>query len=118
MDAAGNSLAGARAITFTVSDPVGIEAISPENGEELVSLTRETVGHKLAIVLDGVVRSAPIVQSAVTGGRLTITLGGADADDAERDARELVKVLRTGALPAPLVEESVQELGPAAGSGR
>ncbi|MBX3401716.1 MAG: Ig-like domain-containing protein, partial [Gemmataceae bacterium] len=59
MDAAGNSLAGARAITFTVSDPVGIEAISPENGEELVSLTRETV-----VRFDGPVDPATITPNS------------------------------------------------------
>ncbi|MBX9579612.1 MAG: Ig-like domain-containing protein [Gemmataceae bacterium] len=42
-DAAGNPLGGETAFPFTVAAPTTISEISPTNGEELVSLTRETV---------------------------------------------------------------------------
>ena len=77
---------------------------------ELGTLTAESVGKKLAIVLDDVIRSAPIVQSTITGGHLVITLGGDDRDREAREAQELVDVLRSGSLPAPLMEERLDRL--------
>ena len=52
-------------------------------------------------------RSAPVIQSAITGGKVSITMGGADPAEQARDAAELVNVLRAGSLPAPLREESI-----------
>jgi len=42
-DVTGNALDGPTTFNFTVSDPVGITSISPASGEELVSVTRETI---------------------------------------------------------------------------
>lgn len=42
-DLAGNFLEGESTFNFTIQDPVSIEDISPANGEEFVSLTRETI---------------------------------------------------------------------------
>ena len=84
-------------------------------GRTFGTMTGENVGKKMAIILDDEVRSAPIIQTKIAGGVSTITMGGADADSMEREANDLVNVLRTGALPAPLQEESVADLGPTLG---
>jgi hypothetical protein len=42
-DLAGNALTGPTAFDFTVADPTGIREITPSNGEQLVSVTRETI---------------------------------------------------------------------------
>ena len=42
-------------------------------------VTARVVGHKLAIVVDGTVRSAPVINSAIRGGRASITMGTSDA---------------------------------------
>jgi hypothetical protein len=68
-----------------------------EGARRFGDLTARIIGHKLAIVLDGRVTSAPIVQSAIRGGVCTITMGGGDRADAEREARDLANVLRAGA---------------------
>ena len=73
--------------------------------------TARNVGHKMAILLDGQVDSAPIIQGAIRGGRATIAMGVTDPWGRQRAAEELVTVLGTGALPAPLVEESTERLG-------
>jgi preprotein translocase subunit SecD len=78
-------------------------------------LTSEAVGHKMAIILDGKVASAPVIQTSITGGRSNITMGGGSADEQQREADALVSVLKTGSLPAPLREESSAELGPTLG---
>ncbi len=73
--------------------------------------TRDNVGKRLAIVLDGRVISAPVIQSHIPGGSGTIT-GNFTIDSAEN----LALMLRSGALPAPLsvVEEKV--IGPGLGT--
>ncbi|MDP3733093.1 MAG: hypothetical protein Q8Q91_00985, partial [Candidatus Daviesbacteria bacterium] len=38
-------------------------------------VTKENVGKRLAIVLDGIVHSAPVIQSEIPSGEATITFG-------------------------------------------
>jgi preprotein translocase subunit SecD len=78
-------------------------------------LTAEIVGKKLATILDDKVKSAPIINGAIRGGRASITMGGADVRRQEAERDELVNVLKTGSLPAPLKEESASEIGPTLG---
>jgi preprotein translocase subunit SecD len=79
-------------------------------------LTAEIVGKKLATILDDKVKSAPIINGAIRGGRASITMGGNEAGRMEKERDELVNVLKTGSLPAPLREESASEVGPTLGS--
>ena len=78
-------------------------------------LTAQIVGKKLATILDDRVKSAPIINGAIRGGRASITMGGRDAQRQENERNELVNVLKSGSLPAPLREESVSDLGPTLG---
>jgi hypothetical protein len=61
------------------------------------SLTERIVGHKLATVLAGVVRSAPVINEPIRGGRAVITMGSTATAEHDRDV--LVETLRTGSLP-------------------
>jgi preprotein translocase subunit SecD/SecD/SecF fusion protein len=65
---------------------------------------------QIAIVLDGVVRSAPAVQSAITDGRTEIS-GGFTPET----AKQLKTVLETGALPVSLVFSESRVVGPTLG---
>lgn len=78
-------------------------------------LTAKIVGKKLATILDDRVKSAPIINGAIRGGRASITMGGSDVRRMEAERDELVNVLKTGSLPAPLREESSSEVGPTLG---
>ena len=78
-------------------------------------LTSQIVGKKLATILDDKVKSAPTIQTAIRGGRAQITLGGGDVRHQEREREDLVNVLKTGSLPAPLREETAQKVGPTLG---
>jgi preprotein translocase subunit SecD len=78
-------------------------------------LTSQIVGKKLATILDDKVKSAPIINGAIRGGRASITMGGSDVRRMEAERNELVNVLKTGSLPAPLKEESSSEVGPTLG---
>ncbi|HWU89470.1 MAG TPA: protein translocase subunit SecD [Kofleriaceae bacterium] len=78
-------------------------------------LTAQIVGKKLATILDETVKSAPTINGAIRGGRAMITMGGGDPHRQEIERDELVNVLRTGSLPAPLREESISDVGPTLG---
>ncbi|MBX3154920.1 MAG: protein translocase subunit SecD [Deltaproteobacteria bacterium] len=78
-------------------------------------LTSQIVGKRLAAVLDDKVKSAPVINQAIRGGRASISMGSGDVHRAEREVKELVNVLKTGSLPAPLHEEAVSDLGPTLG---
>src|SRR5712664_2763406 len=80
-------------------------------------LTRENVKKRMAIELDDTVDSAPIIQTEIPGGICSIHLGGLKpVNEILQEAKDLVLVLKSGALPAPvriLEERSVgASLGP------
>ena len=72
--------------------------------------TGDNIGRRIAIVLDGKVRSAPVVQSKIAGGEGRIT--GLDSDE---EANDLCIVLRAGALPAPVSIIEERSIGPTLG---
>ena len=59
--------------------------------------TSENIGKRFAVVLDGVVITAPVINSAITGGSGIIT-----GNFTSQEAADLAVLLRAGALPAPL----------------
>jgi preprotein translocase subunit SecD len=74
-------------------------------------VTGDNVGRQLAIILDGEVYSAPKIQEPIRGGHCSIT-GGFSTEE----ARELMIVLRAGALPAPLEVMEERTVGPSLGA--
>lgn len=77
------------------------------------SLTANNVFRRLAIVFDGRVDSAPIIQSAIPGGYCAIHLGGSKPiAEVLKEAKDLSLLLRAGALAAPVHLVSVEPLGP------
>lgn len=74
-------------------------------------LTKDNVGHQIAIVLDDLVYSYPNVNSAITGGSSKIT-GNFDVEE----ATDLANVLNSGKLPAPAKIIQEQVVGPTLGS--
>jgi preprotein translocase subunit SecD len=75
-----------------------------EAGREVFGkLTAAHVGDRIAIVLDGEVRTAAVLASAIPNGKVSITIGGNDRAAADAEAARLAAMLGAGALPAPLV---------------
>lgn len=72
-------------------------------------MTGDNIGKAVAIVLDELVYSAPIVQSEIAGGRSSITLGTGDLNKQIQEAEDLANILKAGALPAParIIDETV-----------
>ncbi len=68
-----------------------------EGGRRWARITGANIGRPVAIVLDGQVYSYPTVRSQINNGRSSISgMGGL------REAEDLVNILMSGALPAPL----------------
>jgi preprotein translocase subunit SecD len=75
------------------------------------NLTEQNVGRRMAIVLDGMVNSAPNINEKIGGGHARITLGSSDARQELEDARNLTLVLKSGALPAPVEVREKRQVG-------
>ena len=102
-EASGSSMRGAG------SAEVMLE-LNSRGAKDFARVTGANVGKFLAISLDGKVASAPQITERIPNGRSSIT-GMKDIDE----AKDLVVVLRAGALPARL--ESIEErtVGPSLG---
>jgi len=78
-------------------------SFDPEGARQFEEVTGDNIGKRLAIVLDGNVDSAPVIQSKIAGGNAQITLGNQrNYNQMLEEANELSLVLRSGALPAPV----------------
>jgi len=73
-------------------------------------LTEAHVGERFAIILEGVVQSAPVIRERISGGTAQIT-----GSFSSQDARDLAIVLRAGALPAPVEVVEERSIGPSLG---
>jgi preprotein translocase subunit SecD len=89
--------------------------LNPRGADLFDKLTAEHIRDRLAIVLDGIVHSAPVIQSRIGGGRGQITLGSGNADQMMNEAKDLAIVLRAGALPAQLDFLEQRVTGPSLG---
>jgi hypothetical protein len=77
--------------------PVVSVTLTESAGDRFEEVTAANLRRQLAIVVDGEIVSAPIIQSPIPGGRIQITLGGARGYEAVlREADTLVAALRSG----------------------
>jgi protein-export membrane protein SecD len=101
---------------FSAETPVVSFQMNAVGAPMFGDLTTEYVRHYMAIVLDDVVKSAPVINTPITGGSGIITLGNNfSADDPQREARDLAVVLRAGALPATIEAQEERVIGPSIG---
>ena len=73
-------------------------------------ITRKYTGEQLAIVLDEEIKSAPSINTVISGGDAVIE--GINSLD---EARDIALVLQTGALPVNLIIEESSTVGPTLG---
>ncbi len=73
-------------------------------------VTGENIGRRMAIVLDGKVHSAPVIQAKIGGGQASIT-----GNFTAAEAQDLALVLRAGSLPAPVSIDEERTVGPSLG---
>ena len=85
--------------------------MNSEGAREWAALTKANVGKAVAIVLDGVVYSAPRVKQEIDGGQSSIS-----GNFTIEDTKDLANTLKSGRMPAPakIVQEEV--VGPSLGA--
>lgn len=89
---------------------VGLE-FTPEGGDKFAEITARNIGEPLAIFLDGIPISTPIVQQEITGGSAVIN-GEFTLDE----AKSIAITLNAGALPVPISIVQQQNVAPSLGS--
>lgn len=94
----------------TTSAPVVTMQMNSEGAREWARITGSNIGKRCAIVLDGVVYSAPVIQNKIPSGNSQISgIGNLD------EAKLLEIVLKAGALPAPVDVIEERTVGPSLG---
>ena len=85
--------------------------MNTEGARKWATLTEANVNHAIAIVLDGLVYSAPNVNNKIDGGSSQIT-----GNFTTNDTKDLANVLSSGKMPAPaqIVQEDI--VGPSLGA--
>ena len=91
--------------------PVVTMTMNDEGARKWARLTGDNIGRNIAIVLDGVVYSAPNVNSEITGGRSEIS-GHFTVDE----TTDLANVLNSGRMEASVEIEQESVVGPTLGS--
>ncbi|MBQ7472140.1 MAG: protein translocase subunit SecDF [Prevotella sp.] len=86
-------------------------SMNTEGARRWAALTKANVGKAIAIVLDGVVYSAPRVNGEIDGGQSSIS-----GNFTIEDTKDLANTLKSGRMPAParIVQEEV--VGPTLGA--
>lgn len=88
---------------------VGLD-FTDEGGKIFGELTKNNIGKRLAIYLDGAPISIPRVQEEIPSGKAQIT-----GDFTIEEAKQLAQRLNAGALPVPITLITQQSIGPSLG---
>jgi SecD/SecF fusion protein len=85
--------------------------MNKEGAKQWANLTRENIGKPIAIVLDGVVYSAPAPSEEIKGGSSSIS-----GNFNQQSASDLANILKSGKMPARARVESSEVIGPSLGA--
>jgi len=94
----------------STSAPIVTMEMNSEGATDWARITGANIGKRIAIMLDGVAFSAPVVRGKIPGGRSQIE-GMANMEE----AKLLEIVLKAGALPAPVDIIEERTVGPSLG---
>ena len=107
---AGDIIADAKDDFDQYHRPIVSMTMTTQGGREWATITRKNLKREVAIVLDGYVYSAPVIQSEINGG-ISQILGNFTTDD----TRDLANVLKSGKMPAPTKIVQEETVGPSLG---
>ncbi|MEO5884330.1 MAG: protein translocase subunit SecD [Candidatus Limnocylindrales bacterium] len=106
----GDQVASAAVGTDGQGSGLAVDFVLKDEGAKLFAdYTGTHIGEYFAIVLDGAVISAPVINSAIPNGQVQISSGGIGGFPA-KEANELVTVLKFGSLPFPIQELSSEQI--------
>ncbi len=106
----GNLIRDARVGFMRAGDAFVSMSFDDEGTKAFAQITTDSVGRQLAIVLDNKVQSAPRINEPIQGGEAQIT-----GNFSPEEASELALVLRSGALPAPIIIHEERTVGASLG---
>ncbi len=89
--------------------------LNKEGGDTFYDITKKYTGEKLAILMDSTLVSDPVIRGEIPGGNVSITMGRGTHAEILESVNNLVVSLRSGALPAPIRQESKTLVGPSLG---
>jgi preprotein translocase subunit SecD len=107
----GRDLRNARPTVDEYNTPAVSFTLNSEGVSKFSRATAANVGRQMAIVLDGQVQSAPVIEAAITSAEARIT-----GRFTQQEVQDLSLVLRSGALPASLTYLEEREVGPTLGA--
>lgn len=85
--------------------------------KRFAKMTGENIEKRVAIVLDDIVQSAPVIQEEINSPTARISLGSSsDVQETLKEANFLATALRAGALPVPLEQLEERTVGPSLGA--
>ncbi len=111
----GDAIVDARATIGTSKNPVGARVdltMTPKARRDWAHITGANVGRRIAIVMDKIVQSAPVVIERIAGGKSMIDMGLTPF----KGAQDLALIVRAGALPAPVHIVEEHSIGPSLGA--
>lgn len=112
----GNSLRDAGISMGEYNQPEVSLTFDPEGTSIFSELTGNNKGRQMAIVLDDVVYTAPVINDRIPNGSARITLGGRNYNQMMEEAKMIAMALRAGALPAKLEQLEERTVGPSLGA--
>jgi len=105
----GRDLRSAKPSLDETNRPAVSFSLNQDGARKFGKATGENVGRRLAIILDGRVQSAPVIEGRITDeGRISGTF-------TQQETQDLSLVLRSGALPASLTYLEQNTVGPSLG---
>jgi len=112
----GEVITDARQDYDPVTGGVVVEMSMNKHGADVWGkMTTDNVGKPIAITLDDVVYSAPVVNGPITGGNSQITMGNRGSSQVVSEATDLANILKSGKLNAPARIVQEQVVGPTLG---
>jgi preprotein translocase subunit SecD len=105
----GRDLRNARPSVGEFNRPIVHFSLTPQGAEAFAQLTGSNIGRGLAIVLDGRVVSAPVINARISDE------GIIEGDFTQQEVQDLSTVLKSGALPAGIRTLEERTVGPSLG---
>jgi preprotein translocase subunit SecD len=105
----GRDLKNARPSVGEFNRPIVHFSLTPQGSDAFAELTGNNIGRGLAIVLDGRVVSAPVINARISDE------GIIEGDFTPQEVQDLSTVLKSGALPAGITTLEERTVGPSLG---
>ena len=81
-------------------------------GKRFADVTGANVKKRMAIILDDVVESAPVIEGKIAGGNASISLNNRDGyEKVFEEANQLSMILKSGSVPANITVQEQRQVG-------